>query len=186
MKKLNYLLFAMLSVIMIFSACKDDDDEPEQIMVNMGAQENAATGAFYSVAENKTYAQDAAFQAQDKIDILCFFEVAGGNNIALASPGSGITGIFTGNSSVENWTTTDTTFFCTTTLTPDQFDALTETDALIESSYDPANARKKAKDMKVGDVYSIKIQSGQYGMLKVTSVTQGADGAVSFELKMKK
>lgn len=185
MKKINYFMTLLVIIAISFNACKDEEDEPQQVIVAIGAQDNAATGGFYSVQENKVYTMDQAFQSQDKIDLLCFFEEAGGNNIAMASPGSGIKDIFTGSSSVENWTVQDTTFFSATTVTPEQFDALTTTDALIESSFDQENKRKKAKDLKVNDIYAIQIQSGQYGLFKVTSVTQGASGSVTFELKMK-
>ena len=186
MKKSFYLLLFFAAAGILFVACNDDEDEPKNVTVTLGAQENGNIGGFYSVAGNKVYTQDQAYQNQSAIDIFCFYEESTGNNIALASPGTGITGIFTGESSVENWTTTDTTFFCTTTLTPEQFDALTTSDELIQTSFDSENARKKAKDVQIDAVYSIKIQSGEYGLLKITSVTQGTDGSVSFELKMKK
>lgn len=187
MKKLFYFMLMMTALSVVMTGCDDDEDNPgpQKIIVTLGAQDNAAMPGFYSVAENKTYTQDQGFQNQSAIDIFCFYEAEGGNNIALASPGTGITGIFTGSSSVENWTTTDTTFFYATTLTPDQFNAITTTDDLIETSFNAVDARRKAKDMKINDIYSIKIQSGQYGLLMVTAVTQGADGSVTFELKMK-
>ena len=186
MKKLFFLLLILALTGIILVSCDKEEDEPQYVTVAIGAQDNDNTGGFYSVSEKKVYTMDQAFQNQSAIDILCFYEEANGNNIAIASPGSGITGIFTGASSVENWTTTDTTFFSTTTLTPEQFDALENTDALIESSFDTENQRKKAKDLKVDDIYAIHIQSGEYGLLKVTAVTQGTNGSVTFELKMKK
>ena len=129
---------------------------------------------------------DEGFQNQGAIDIFCFYEAENGNNIALASPGSNITGIFTGASSVENWTTLNTTRFSSTTLTVAQFDALEETDQLIVNSYDTANNFRKAKDMAIDDIYAFKTQVETYGLLKVTDVAQGSDGSVEFEVKVKK
>jgi len=181
-----FLMVAVMSVSLFFQAFEDEEETPSVISVKLGAQGNAAVGGFYSVAENKVYTQDNAAANPGVIDILCFYEAETGNNIALASPGSGISGIFTGTTAPENWTVQDTTFFCATELTAAQYDAVTETDELIVTSFVEDNARKKAKDLQVDDVYSIRIQSGVYGLLKVTAVTQGADGDVTFEVKMKK
>jgi hypothetical protein len=185
MKKLFYVVLVLTAIGIVFNACKKDEENPAYVNVMLGAQDSSTPG-FYSVDKNKVYTLDAAFNDQASIDMFCFYEESTGNNIALASPGTGITGIFTGTSSVENWTTTDTTFFCATTLTPDQFNAITTSDSLIVTSFDPTTARKKAKDLQVDDIYSIKIQSGDYGLLMVTAVTQGANGSVDFQLKMMK
>lgn len=77
-------------------------------------------------------------------------------------------------------------YFSETTLTVDQFDALAETDQLIINAYDTANDFRKAKDMQVNDIYAFKTQSEVYGLFKVTEVLQGADGEVTFEVKVKK
>jgi hypothetical protein len=155
-------------------------------MVRIGAQDNTATGGFYSVSGNKVYTMDDAAQHQDIIDLLCFYEAANGNNITIASPGSNITGIFEGDNAPSGWTTKNTTYFTKTTLTVEQFDALEETDQLIESSYDTANAYRKAKDLKVDDIYAFQIQAGTYCILKVTDVVQDSIGSVEFEIKVKK
>ena len=128
---------------------------------------------------------DAA-QNQAAIDILCFYEAENGNNIAIASPGTGIDGIFTGENAPENWTTQNTTYYTKTALTTDQFDALAETDQLIVTSFDTANAFRKAKDLQLDDIYSFKTEAEAFGLLKVTDVVQGTDGSVTFEVKVKK
>jgi hypothetical protein len=181
-----FLMVAVMSFSSFFQACDDEEETPSVITVKIGAQGNTTVGGFYSVSENKVYTQDNAAANPGVIDILCFYESETGNNIALASPGSGITDIFTGATAPENWSVTDTTFFCATALTAAQFDAVAETDELIVTSFVEDDARKKAKDMKVDDVYSFRVQAGDYGLLKVTAVTQGADGDVTFEVKMKK
>jgi hypothetical protein len=185
MKKLFFVILVLTTIGIVFNACKKEDENPGYVNVKLGAQDSSTPG-FYSVSTDKVYTMDAAFEDQASIDMFCFYEESTGNNIALASPGTGITGIFTGTSSVENWTTTDTTFFCATTLTPDQFNAITTSDSLIVTSFDPNTARKKAKDLQVDDIYSIKIQSGDYGLLMVTAVAQGVNGSVDFQLKMMK
>jgi hypothetical protein len=186
MKKLLYFLMMMISVSFFITSCDNDEDEPEVKKVTLGAQDNATSGGFYSVEENKVYTMSSAAQNQPLIDILCFYEAENGNNIAIASPGTNITGIFTGNDAPENWTTKNTTYFNITTLTTAQSDALEETDQLIVTSHDTANHFRKAKDLKVDDIYSFKTHAEAYGLLKVTEVVQGADGSVAYEVKVRK
>jgi hypothetical protein len=176
----------LLSSSILLSSCDKSDDTPGVKKVKIGAQDNASVGGFYSVSENKVYTMDEGYLNQSAIDILCFYEAANGNNIAIASPGSNITGIFTGTSSVENWTTLNTTYFNKTTLTVEQFDALAETDQLIETSFDTANHYRKAKDLKIDDIYAFQVQAGSYGLFKVTEVVQDSIGSVTFEVKIKK
>jgi len=185
MKKVFYFLMVLMSVSFFVVSC-DKDDEPETKIVKLGAQNNTTTGGFYSVAENKVYMMDDAAQNQDAIDVLCFYETENGNNIAIASPGTNITGIFTGPDAPENWTTANTSYFTKTTLTVEQFDALEETDQLIETSFDTTNAFRKAKDLKVDDIYAFQVEVGTYCILKVTEVVQDSIGSVEFEIKVKK
>lgn len=188
MKKIYYLMMIALAGIFVFQACeKDEEETPDVKTVNLGAQENASTAGFYSVSENKAYTMDNAYNNQGAIDIFCFYEAKkAANNIAVASPGTGVDGIFSGSKAPENWTTQNTTFFCATTLTVAQFDALEETDQLIVTSFVEDNAYRKAKDLKVNDIYSFKTESGAYGLFKVTQVVQGSTGSVTFEVKVKK
>ena len=85
----------------------------------------------------------------------------------------------------DNWTVKNTTFFFQTTLTAAQFEAVQNGDALIETSFDSENARRKAKDVQVGQVWAFKTQDGTYGLLLATAVTQGADGTVTFRVRTK-
>jgi hypothetical protein len=152
----------------------------------MGAQANTTYGGFYSIGTKTNYTMNLAFQNQNAVDLLCFYEAAGGNNITIASPGSNIMGIFTGTSSVENWTTKKTTKFTKTTLTTTKFDSLFETDITIVNSFNPANSFKKAKNLVVGDVYAFMTQDTIYGLMKVTQVVQDSVGYVKFDMKVKK
>jgi hypothetical protein len=186
MKKAFYFFLLVLAASFVIYSCDNGDDTPEVKKVKIGAQDNTVTGGFYSVAENKVYTMDDAYQNQGAIDIFCFYEAANGNNITIASPGSHITGIFTGTSSVENWTTLNTTHFTKTTLTVEQFDALAETDQLIETSFDTTNNFRKAKDLKIDDIYAFQVEAGTYGIFKVTDVVQDSTGSVTFEVKVKK
>jgi hypothetical protein len=153
----------------------------------LGAQDNPTDPSFLSTSDGQRYMQAQAFENQAKIDMFCFYENTAShqNMMTLASPGSNITGIFTGTTSPENYTVKNITFFVKTALTATQFDAIT-TDEAILTAFDNDNKFKKAKQLAVGEVYAIKVQSGKYGLFKVTNVTGTETGTLEFTLKMQK
>lgn len=172
-----WLLFA-------FSSCVEKD-ELKDSSITLGAQANTTVDGFYAVGENKTYTMAEASADQANVDIFCFYELTDAifNYTCLASPGSSITGIFAGEDAPEAWTTKNVTMFYQTTLTAVQFDAVQDDDALLYSSFVAADARKKAKDVKVDQVWAFKTTDNIYGLIKIKEVTHGNDGSVSFEMK---
>lgn len=155
----------------------------------MGAQDNVATESFLSFSDNQAtkYFQANAFNNQDKIDIFCFYEntATHQNMMSLGSPGSNITGVFTGASSPDNYTVKNLTRFYKTTLTAAQFDAITN-DAVILDSYNAAESRKKASVLAAGEVYAIYTQSGLNGLIKVIAVTGEETGTLEIAVKIQK
>ncbi|MFH1118579.1 MAG: hypothetical protein V1775_02065 [Bacteroidota bacterium] len=115
--------------------------------------------------------------------MFCFFEDA--NMMALASPGTGITGVFTGATSPEFYTIKNQTWFVKTTLTAAQFDAV-QNDGIVLDSFDTENDFRKAKLLTAGDVYCFKLQNGKYGLLKVIEVTGAATGTLEIAIKVQK
>lgn len=155
------------------------------VTVLMGAQDNVTVQSFLSLNNHSAtrYFQAEAFNNQEKIDMFCFYEDA--NMMALASPGTGITGVFTGTTSPENYTTKNLTWFVKTSLTAAQFDAV-QNDAIVLDSYDTDNDFRKAKLLTAGDVYCFKLQNGKYGLLKVIEVTGAATGTLEIAIKVQK
>ncbi len=193
MKSTLKIFLLCFTAAIIMSSCKKDDNEPSKIIVKMGAQSNATIGSFYSIGQNKVYAQNLASQNQDTIDLLCFYEHVEPsriNDITLSSPGANITNIFTGTTSPDVWTTKRLTTFTlpATAITTAEFDLLKQNDAIISSYYDNTvvSGNKKAKALAAGNIYAFKTHDNIYGLFKVISVVQGADGYVEFELKLKK
>lgn len=180
MKKILTLI-VMASVILALSSC-DKEEKDTKVIVTLGAQSNTKTGAFYSVGLNKVFNQANAFTNQIEIDIFCFWEE--GNNITLASPGSNIRGVFTGDNAPANWELKNLTMFLITELTAAQFDNLKDTDDLMWALYDPDNARKKAAGMEPGKVVAFKTVTNIVGLIKIMEVEQGAAGHVKFEIKL--
>jgi hypothetical protein len=157
--------------------------------ITLGAQNNTTFESFLSYSNNTftKYFQAAAFANQALIDMFCFYENTAlhQNFMTLAAPGSNITGIFTGTTAPDFYTTKSVTYFTKTTLSAAQFDATLD-DAVFVSSFNPDNKFKKAKVLAVGDVYAFLIQSGKYGLLKVTAVTGVEDGSLEMAVKIQK
>lgn len=157
--------------------------------VTLGAQANITEKSFLSLRNDaaNTYFQEEAFYHQADIDMFCFYEysVDYPNYMTLAAPGSKITGIFTGSTAPDNYGTKNVTFFVKTTLTAAQFDAV-HNDAIVLASYDPANKFKKAKALAAGEVYAFMLDSGKYGLLKITAVTGIENGSLQMSVKIQK
>jgi len=158
--------------------------------VTIGAQNNTTEKGFvsYSNSTSTTYTQDEAFNHQSDIDMFCFYEndpPSHVNLMSLAAPGSNITGIFTGSTAPDQYTNKNITYFTKTSLTAAMFD-LVQNDAIIKASFDPNNKFKKAKLLAVGDVYAFLLQSGKYGLLKVTAVDGAEAGTLQFAVKIQK
>jgi hypothetical protein len=157
--------------------------------IKLGAQNNTAEKGFlsYSNSTFTQYTQDEAFNFQADIDMFCFYEDTNGfvNKMTLAAPGSNIKGIFTGETAPDKYSTKNVTFFTKTTLTTAQFDAV-QNDAVIKAAFDPENQFKKAKLLTVGDVWAFKLQSGKYGLYKVTAVDGEEAGTLQIAVKIQK
>jgi hypothetical protein len=157
----------------------------------LGAQSKKNGKGFLSFSNSAvtTYTMDEAFNHQADIDMFLFYENDTVNNhinlMTMAAPGSNITGIFAGTTAPEFYDTKNVTYFTKTELSTAEFDAVTG-DKTVLASFDPDNKFKKAKLLAVGDVYAFKLQSGKYGLLKVTAVDGEDDGTVEFTVKIQK
>jgi hypothetical protein len=157
--------------------------------LKFGAQNNTSEKGFvsYSNSTATQYKQDEAFLHQAEIDMFCFYEntPTSVNLMTLAAPGSNIKNVFAGATDPYLYTTKNVTFFVKTTLTAAQFDAV-QNDAVILASFNPKNQFKKAKLLTVGEVYAFKLQSGKYGLYKVTAVEGAETGTLQIAVKIQK
>ncbi len=157
--------------------------------LTFGAQNNGTEKSFCSYSNNAAtmYFQTDAFTHQADIDMFCFYEntASHANMMTIAAPGSNITGIFTGTTAPENYTTKNITYFVKTTLTAAQFDAVAN-DAAILYSYGKATAYRKANVLTIGDVWAFKIHTGKFGLFKVTAVDGTDAGTLQIAVKIQK
>jgi hypothetical protein len=184
--KLKFYSILMVSFIFLAMASCTEEKENWVKTVTLGAQASTTDDGFYAVGENKTYLMSEAYSDSSKIDIFCFYELTESvfNYTCLASPGSGITGIFEGSYAPENWLKKNVTRFFQTSLTAEEFDAVQENDALLYSLFlGAASTYKKAKNVQVDQVWAFHTADNYYGLIKITGVTAGNDGSVTFETK---
>ena len=150
----------------------------------MGAQSNAGTPSFMSLQDNQAtlFKQAEAFQNQEKIDMFCYFV---GGKMALASPGSNITGIFSSATSPDNYTIKNLTKFAKTAYSAADFDS-GENDAILFYGFNSSLHTDKASALAVNDVYAFRIKSGLTGMFKVLEVDGNANGTLKIDIKIQK
>jgi hypothetical protein len=149
----------------------------------MGAQTSISDGCFMSLHSGKIYWQDTAFLIQDSIDILYYYDPAGDYN-TIASPAANIdASIYTGATGLQNWTVKHESRFYKTAVSHQDFINSTN-DSLMLVSYSPINAKRKAKNLIAGDIYTFRTASGRYGMFYISAVSGAAEGYVDGIMKV--
>jgi len=149
----------------------------------MGAQQCSTNGSFLDVKNSVVYFQDEAFLIQDSIELLYYYDPAGDAN-TISSPNANIdVSIYTGPTSLPFWTVKNETRFVETTISPAQFDAVVN-DSLPIAIFDQLNAKRKAKNLLSGEVYSFKTARGKFGLFKVLNVVGAETGTVECAIKI--
>ncbi len=150
--------------------------------IRLGAQNSVLVPSFLSLSDSHSYDLEGAFQHQEDIDLLYYF--SDDDKACIASPGASIqSGIYSGDAAIENWTTKNTTRFIKTDMTPEQFENIFH-DGLIIPIYIDEDAKRKAKNLTVGDVYVFKTESDLYGAFVVNSIEGTHDGVIELGIKI--
>jgi len=147
----------------------------------LGAQDNTTYGSFFSIELQELFDQAGAFEYQSNIDILYYYDEVDLNTIGAAGSNIG-SDIFTGTTGLDNWTVFNETRYYRTSLNFNDFDAI-ENDGAIIANYDANEAKRKAKGLAVGDIYTFKTGSGVYGIFEVVSVDGQAEGSLGIIIK---
>ncbi len=158
---------------------------PIKVMDNilLGAQENPATGSFYSLNNGAVMTLDEAFENQQLADMIYYYGQYEGT---LASPAEAEAPVFfTGSHGIAYWGIKNETRYDTTRITPEQF-ANSMNDSLILSAYEPAAGKKKGKYLQPGMVISFRSPSGKLGLISIHEVIPAATGSVRLSVKIQK
>lgn len=173
-------------VVLSLSITLDPDSGAGSILyyesITLGAQSNNARPGFFSVSSASLFNLASAFGSQGEIDLLCYYDET--EKMVIASPGANLSdNTFQGSHNVTLWQTKNTTNFILTTMSETDFAQVVH-DGPMVSSWNDLNGKRKAKELKPGDVYLFKIQSGKLGLFLVKSLSEGPDGEVAFALKV--
>ena len=146
----------------------------KHINATMGAQASTLYGSFLSLNSGIAFFQDAAYLIQDTIEMLYYYDGVSGEANTIASPNANIgTTIYTGTTSPLNWSVKNETRYYKTTLSQADFNKASN-DSLLLVSYSDINAKRKAKNLVDGDIYSFKTTHNKYGLFYVEHV-EGMD-----------
>jgi len=153
--------------------------------LNMGAQSNMNTGNYFSLSNGQIYTQAEAYNNQQLIDLIYYFDPAADAN-TLASPGANLTGIIIGSDAPDYWTIRRTTKYSRTTFNINEQEFISATnDSLIVANLFSDGGRK-AKQLKNNQYYEIQTNEGKFGIIQIQTVSGLADGNILFSLIVQK
>lgn len=153
--------------------------------VILGAQYCSTNGSFMSLKSGNVWFQADAFTIQDSIEMLYYYDSTGDANTISSSNANIGTFIYPGNTSPIYWTVKNETRFYKTAYTAADFNNIIN-DSLLLATYNEISAKRKAKNLVAGDVYSFKTVHTKYGMFKVEQVNGSEGGTVQFSIKIQK
>jgi len=148
--------------------------------ITLGAQQNIDTGSFFNIHDTLIYFLHDAYNNQEKIDILYYFYSSDENSIS--SPGANIeAGIFTGSYALNNWTIRNETRFLQVPVTTQDFDQMQD-DSLLIALYSPPDAKRKAKNLLVDNIYFFLTSDNLLGAFKVLNVDGTDAGSIKISV----
>lgn len=161
----------------------------ELLNVKLGAQYNNETGSFFSFTDGNDYNLESAYNNQDIIDLVYYYDNFDKlEESIISSPGGNIDDAFTGTYGMANWTTRNTIRFSREKIdmTTDEFDAAANDSILIANTFDYGSGGRKTKYLEPGDIYSFVTSDNVTGMFKVVSTSGTDNGFIIFDIKMQK
>lgn len=151
----------------------------------LGAQ-SSNENSFYSINNSLTYNLEDAFQNQDAIDLVYYYDFIDTDENVIASPGANIDeSVFPGQYTLANWTTRNTYRFKTTDITIEEFNNA-QNDSLLLAAYGQAEGKRKAKNMAENMIFAFKGDNGKTGLFLVNSVIGTNEGNTNITIKVQK
>ena len=152
----------------------------------LGAQNNASNGGFYSFETGQNYALASAYELQQKINLLYFYDLIETDANTIASPGANIDeSVFGGEYGLANWTSRNTVRFkLESDLTVADFYKCMNDSLIVTNTFVFSSGNRKAKNLAPGIIYSFVTDADRKGLLMVKEVEGTNDGHVTFDIKM--
>lgn len=147
----------------------------------LGAQNNTGMGNYFSLSNGQVYSQSEAYNNQQLIDIVYYYDPSGDAN-TLASPGANLTGIITGTDSPDYWTTKRTTRYCRAALVikEDEFNSAANDSLIVANLF--TDGGRKAKQLQNNQYYGFQTNDGKFGIIRIKTVSGLAEGNIQFSL----
>jgi hypothetical protein len=152
--------------------------------VGLGSHMNTSRGGFIGFQNKQatTYSLEGAFINQSKIDLLYYSDTL--THATFASPGSDIPdNLYPGSRNIILWTVRNVSVFEKSAMTVQDFNSITN-DAPIVTAWSDAQAVSRATELKVNDVWLVKLQSGKKGAILVKNIVSGDAGEIEFAIKI--
>jgi len=148
----------------------------------LGSQTNSSKGGFFATTGQQIYTEADAKTNSSLVDIVF---LSNNDQAIFISPSDGI--LKQAYPSVNSWTMINETTFQSTKLTAAEFDKITG-DPEIVIAYDGADgfAPTVTKSLATGTVVAFKTKANKKGLIKITNITTGINGSITFDVKVQK
>jgi hypothetical protein len=155
--------------------------------ITLGAQFNSSLESFYSFSDNSVYYIADAFNNQENIHFVYFYDNITDEENVLTGTGANIDeSVFPQeNVGIVNWTSRYTIRFVrkTNLISIEDFDNCDNDSLMLANTFEFATGKRKAKNLVNDDIFSFVTQDQRIGFLKVINVVGENAGSIEFELK---
>ena len=156
--------------------------------INLGAQNNDTLESFYSFDEEISYHLADAYNVQESINLLYYFDFLQDEDNVISSPGANIdVSVFNDEEyGLENWQVKNTTRFIKKTgiISIQEFDVSENDSLILNNTFDFSTGKRKCKNLVAGDIYSFVTESNKRGIIKLNNVQGSDEGIIAFDIKM--
>jgi len=147
----------------------------------LGSYQNP-TGSSFASIDGSVYDLAAAKANASKVDFLYWWGASSSATIGAPDDPNAATVYSNATNGLATWSVRNATRFATTTVTANDFDSYTSDTEIIPLATGASETRLGS--LAVGNVLAFKAASGKLGLIKITDITAGADGSITFDVKV--
>lgn len=155
--------------------------------LTLGAQNNPSGESFFSFVNNSIYTIEEAYNNQEIIHLLYYFDELTGEDNVISSPGANIDeSVFPQETiGLTNWETRFTTRFIekTAIVSVEEFDAAENDSLILAHTFEFSSGKRKCKNLSANDIFAFVTEDQKEGLIKVIRVVGEKEGSVEFEMK---
>jgi hypothetical protein len=136
---------------------------------------------FYSTTTNARYSKsdaDGSTSIQSLIDFGYYYLTTAGQGAILSSPGSYNKAVY----DLSAWSNKNATTFGIATVSAADFDAASDDTKIKAQTVSSGDS----KNLSQGQIIAFKTGAGKMGLIKITNVTPGYSGSITFDVKVQK